>query len=92
MRKGNSDTLNTLLTPPNHPPNSPPPPNHVTAVHWFTARRAEEAWHLRSAGGWDVAKSEVMRKSEAGHKTWQPSKRHLGAAAAPTPHTLGISA
>jgi hypothetical protein len=64
--------LNTLLTPPSHP-------SHVTAVHWFT--RADEAWHLRCAGGWDVAMSEVMRKSGVGHKTWQLSGCHLGAAA-----------
>jgi hypothetical protein len=29
---------------------------------------------MRSAGGWDVAKSEIMRKSGAGHKTWHPSR------------------
>jgi hypothetical protein len=38
---------------------------------WRHLRWADEAWHLLSAGGWDVDKSEVMRKSGAGHKTWQ---------------------
>jgi hypothetical protein len=64
--------LNTLLTPPNHP-------SHVEEVHWFTASNdtsgelRRHGVHLHSAGGWDVAKSEVMRKSGPGHKTWQPS-------------------
>ena len=63
-------TLNTLLTPPNHL-------SHEMAVHRFTASddtSGELPRHLRSAGGWDVAKSEVMRKSGTGHKTWQPSQ------------------
>jgi hypothetical protein len=59
--------LNTLLTPPNHP-------SHVRAVHWFTARLADKAWCLPSAGCWDMAKSEVMRKLGTGHKTWQPTR------------------
>jgi hypothetical protein len=54
---------------------SPQSCNSSPLVHskWRHLRQADEAWRLRSAGGWDVAKSEVMRKSGAGHKTWQPS-------------------
>jgi hypothetical protein len=59
--------LNTLLTPPNHP-------SHVMAVHWFTPQASWWGSGSGSAGGWDMAKSEVMRKSGAGHKTWQPSQ------------------
>ena len=55
---------------------SPQSRNGSPLVHskWRHLRQADEAWRLRSAGGWDVAKSEVMRKSGAGHKTWQPSR------------------
>ena len=55
---------------------SPQSRNGSPLVHskWRHLRRADEAWHLCSAGSWDVAKSEVMRKSGAGHKTWQPSR------------------
>jgi hypothetical protein len=52
---------------------------------WRHLRGADKAWCLRSAGGWDVAKSEVMRKSGAGHKTCHPE-----AGATPAPHMSGL--
>jgi hypothetical protein len=55
---------------------SPQSHNSSPLVHskWRCLRLADKAWRLHSTGGWDVAKSEVMRKSRAGHKTWQRSQ------------------
>jgi hypothetical protein len=60
-------TLNTLLTPPNHP-------SHIMAVHRFTASddtSGELTRHVvcavQVAGMWLSLK--LMRKSGAGHKT-----------------------